>query len=179
MKKKYSFPEPTCRWDCDQYLEHGNLVYETRYCLGVKRKDGKRFRRSDPQHKAPRWCPKRLAVPVCRVYGFADERSEYFELLERQLYDPAKHDYHFPMAPHYKLRLELPLGMKAKDFWEAAQNQNVVELLPDADLQYGEIIEIDDGLKPYAFYYFNWSTLIPIYSFDRGQTANAEVRYEK
>ena len=37
------------------------------------------------------------------------------------------------------------------------------------ELEYGEVIEIDDGLKPYYFYYLNYGKVIPLYSFYRAR----------
>lgn len=42
------------------------------------------------------------------------------------------------------------------------------------ELEYGEVIEIDDGLKPYYFYYLNYDRLIPLYSFDRSRVQSSE-----
>lgn len=96
----------------------GNILCETRYCGGFpKRKSPKRFRPSDPKYKAPKWCPRRLTKPVCRIYGFADEVSEYMDRCERladeKLDDPLRGaDYISTPSYRYKLRLELPLGME-------------------------------------------------------------------
>ena len=61
--------------------------------------------------------------------------------------------------------------MTAKQLYDAAQTESVESLFSDAgvDLEYGEVIEIDDGLKPYYFYYLNYDRLIPMYSFDRSR----------
>ena len=36
------------------------------------------------------------------------------------------------------------------------------ELLSDLDMDFGEVVEIDDGLCPYYFYYFGFLKIIPI-----------------
>ena len=57
------------------------------------------------------------------------------------------------MESHYTLRRELPISMNAKQFFKAAQSELLEDLLPDLDVSPGEVIEIDDGLQPYYFYY--------------------------
>lgn len=134
-------------------------------------KSPKRFRASDPKYKAPKWCPRRLTKPVCRIYGFADEVSEYMDRCERladeKLDDPLRGaDYISPPSYRYKLRLELPLGMNAQAFYDEVKGGDVDSVLSDAELQLGEVVEIDDGLKPYYFYYLSWSRLVPVYEFN-------------
>ena len=171
MPKKYSFPELGCS-SCEHLQRVGGVLCETRYCGGFpKRRNPKRFRASDPKVKAPQWCPRRFSKPVCRIYGFADEMSEYMDRCERfvdeKSDDPLRGaDYISPPSYRYKLRLELPLGMKAKAFYDEVKDGNIDIVLSDANLQLGEVIEIDDGLKPYYFYCLSWSKLVPVMYFD-------------
>ena len=114
MPKKYSFPELGCS-SCEHLQRIGGVLCETRYCGGFpKKKKPRRFRPSDPKYKAPKWRPRRLPTPVCRIYGFADEQSRS------------------------------------------------IEILSEHDIGLGEVVEIDDGLKPYYFYYLNWSNVVPV-----------------
>ena len=161
MKKyKYRFPEPSCR-ECPHHQEVGTIFNATRYCGGFKRKKPKRFRSSDPVFKIPRWCPKRLSPKVCRIYGFADEHSECMELRSVANFDPME-PYIYPLGSHYTLRREMPISMTAKQFFQAAQSDPLEDILSDSDLALGEVIEIDDGLRPYYFYYFNFLRVIPV-----------------
>lgn len=98
---------------------------------------------------------------ICRVYGFADERSEYMEKLSIANFDPNE-PYIYPMESHYTLRRELTVSMNARQFFQAAQSEPLEELLSDFDMAFGEVIEIDDGLFPYYFYYFGFLRIIPI-----------------
>lgn len=166
MKKKYSFPEPSCQYGCEHFRKVGGSLNETRYCMNTKSRAGKRFKRTDPLFKIPKWCPKRIK-PVCRIYGLANEMSEWMERENRMNFCPEKSGYISTLERHYKFRLELPLGMTAMAFFEAAGNEPVEDILRGAGLQLGEIIEIDDGLKPYYFYYFSQSTLVPVLLLDR------------
>ena len=166
MAKRYSFPEPACM-ECRHHQYLGNGLSRSRYCGGFpKRKSPKRFRSSDPQRKAPKWCPRRLSPPVCRVYGFADEQSQVMDILSRNRFNPKKERYISVASSHYKLLLEKPLGMKAKAFYEAAETGDVYDILPEDVLEPGIVVEIDDGLKPYYFYFLSWSRVVPVYSFD-------------
>ena len=162
-KQKYTFPEGNC-WNCQFYQKVGSLASETRYCHGFKRKKARRFRSSDPLIKAPKWCPRRISPPICRIYGFKDERSEYLEGLFRR--DYGKDKYASPSPQHYAPRQEISLGLTAKRFFDEVQNHPLHEVLPpDADVKDGEIIEIDDGLKPYYFYVQSFGMVIPLRSF--------------
>ncbi len=164
MAKKYTFPEENC-WHCQFYQKVGSgLASETRYCHGFKRKKPRRFRSSDPSIKAPRWCPKRISPPICRIWGFRDEKSEFIEKLFRR--DYGKDKYASPSPQHYAPRQEISLGLTAKRFYDEVQNHPLHEVLPpDADVKDGEIIEIDDGLKPYYFYVQNFGMVVPLRFF--------------
>lgn len=167
MARRYSFPEPGCS-ECEHFQRMGNILCETRYCGGFpKRRKPKRFSSSDPKYKAPKWCPRRLSPLVCRIYGFADARSEFMENTFREEFAAGKNPYICPQEWHYKLRLELPWEMKARNFFKQASHGGAYELLSEIDVQLGEVIEIDDGLKPYCFYYLDWSTVVPVALFDR------------
>lgn len=157
MSKKQTFPVPGC-YSCQHYQEVGGM---TRYCGGFKRRKAKRFRNSDPKFKAPKWCPRRISPPICRVYGFKDECSEYMELFWRQEYDVGRSKTIFPSDSHYKVRTELPLGKTAKQFYDSIQMEPLSDVLSE-EVHSGEIIEIDDGLQPYYFYVLSYGTVIPL-----------------
>lgn len=165
-KTKYTFPVPTCPG-----CQYHQLVGCARYCNGFpKKRKSKRFRKSDPKYKPPKWCPRLTSPPVCRVYGFVDEKSEFLEWrLNRKDYKPGAHIS--PSESRYRLRCEGTLGLTAKQFYDAMQRESVEQTFSDAgmELEYGEVIEIDDGLKPYYFYYLNYDRLLPLYSFDRSR----------
>ena len=61
MDKKYTFPVPGCG-QCQYHQSVGSVFSETRYCAGFKKKKPRRFRRSDPVSKAPKWCPNRRSA---------------------------------------------------------------------------------------------------------------------
>ncbi len=174
MKAKVTFPEPDCHC-CECYSTQGLPPFETRLCMGGKwKRRGRRFRASDPQYKVPKWCPKRLPVSVCRIYGFADEMSRAMEttaiLLQKDTYSP--------LPFHYKLRAEVPLGLSAKAFYQATQEQTLEDILPGQQVECGEVLEIDDGLKPYYFVRMNSMTVLPIPFFMVGMVKKSEVTNE-
>lgn len=155
--KKYTFPVPGCS-SCSCHQEIGGL---TRYCGGFKRRKPKRFRSSDPKSKAPKWCPRRISPPACRVYGFADECAEYMELLWRMEYEVGRSKVLSPSPGHYRFRAELALGMTAKQFFDSTQEEPLNGILKEK-VDDGEIIEIDDGLQPYYFYILDYATVMPL-----------------
>lgn len=157
MAKKYTFPIPGCS-SCQYYQVVGGL---TRYCSGGKRRKPRRFRNSDPIIKAPKWCPRRISPPICRLYGYADERSEYMELFWRMEYEAGRSKSLSPTPNHYKFKAELPLGKTAKQFFDATQQELLSDILP-TEVFIGEIIEIDDGLQPHYFYILNHASVIPL-----------------
>lgn len=166
-KQKYTFPVPGCP-SCPYHQYVGIGVSETRYCSGFpKKRKPKRFKRSDPQNKPPKWCPRRISPPVCRVYGFVNEESEFTDwLLNRRNYDPGNERCITTSEFRYRLRLELSPHLTAKQFFEATQLEGVHRVLPDANAAPGEVIEIDDGLKPYYFYCVDSSTAVPLIGFN-------------
>lgn len=175
MAKKYSFTEPGCA-SCPHYQQTGNSLLGTRYCGGFpKKRKPRRFRSSDPQFKAPKWCPRRITPPVCRIYGFADEQSQAMDVLIRENFQPKRDRYIFPTPGHYRLQSEKRLNMNAKAFYNAAINGAVYDILSEDDVALGSVIEIDDGLKPYHFYYWGWSTVVPMFSFDRSQVQQQQL----
>ena len=155
--KKHTFHIPGCS-SCSYHQEVGCL---TRYCSGFKRRKPKQFRSTDPRFKAPKWCPRRISPPACRVYGFADEYAEYMDLILRMEYEAGRSKVLSPSPSHYRLRAELALGMTAKRFFDATQEESLDSILPEK-VDNGEIIEIDDGLQAYYFYVLNYATVMPL-----------------
>lgn len=160
MSRKYTFPVPGCG-ECPYLQRVGSTFCETRYCTGFKRKKPKRFGRSDPMFKAPRWCPRCITPPICRIHGFKDERSAYMDLLWRTEYHAGRVKTISPSSLHYAPRTEIQLGMTAKQFFDASQEGPLSDVLPE-EVDDGEIIEIDNGLQPYYFYKLDYATVIPL-----------------
>lgn len=170
-KQEYTFPGLQCPY----HQTLGGIVSRTRYCGGFpKKRKPKRFRKSDPKYKPPKWCPRRISPPVCRVYGFTSEESEYMDWLFNRKSDDGKNGAHISAsASRYQVRLEVELGLTAKQFYDAIQMEYVSAVIPDSDLSGGEVIEIDDGLKPYYFYCLDQFVVVPLPFFDRAKTQKA------
>lgn len=154
-------------------------MVRTRYCNGFpKRRKPKRFKRSDPKYKPPKWCPRRISPPVCRIYGFADRDSEliHWMLNDKDVWSCEKASHISVNERHYRLRLEVSLGMTAKQFYDATQAEPLSDIFSNcgAQVERCEIIEIDDGLKPYYFYCLDGFTVVPLVFFDRSQVKPAE-----
>lgn len=170
-KTKYTFPVPTCPG-----CQYHQLVGCARYCNGFpKKRKSKRFRKSDPKYKPPRWCPRLISPPVCRVYGFVNSEASIMDWLLNREASAARSGneqdaYRSVSAHRYKLRLEFPLGMTAKQFYDVMLSDVSTCVTSEIrnQVEYGEVIEIDDGLKPYYFY-FDTFRAIPLSYFDRSR----------
>jgi hypothetical protein len=165
-KQKYTFPGLFCPG-----CQYHQLVGCTRYCNGFpKKRKPQQFRKSDPKYKPPKWCPRLISPPICRIYGFVDEESDFLEWrLNRLDYKPGSQIS--PSEFRYRLRCEGTLDLTAKQFYDTTQIESVESVLHDIgiELEYGEVFEIDNGLKPYYFYYLKHGIIIPLYSFDRSR----------
>lgn len=184
-KEKCSFPGPYCP-GCQYHQTVGEAVGQTRYCNGFpKRRKSKRFKRSDPKYKPPKWCPRLISPPVCRVYGFVNSEAAVTDWLLNREATAAKSGneqeaYRSVSEYRYKLRCELSLGLTAKQFY-AAMLSDVSTCVTSKirnQVEYGEIIEIDDGLKPYYFY-FDSFRVIPLLHFDRSRVQLEEGKIEE
>ena len=81
--------------------------------------------------------------------------------LRREEYLSGRKETVSPAAFHYTFRKEIWLGMTARQFFDAAQENPLRDILPE-EVCDGEIIEIDDGLRPYYFYVLDCATAVPL-----------------
>lgn len=160
MLKNVKFFEPSCT-ECPSYSVQGAFPCETRYCMAKSRK-GKRFKASDPQLRAPKWCPKRLPSRVCRVYRLKDEEQS-LERARRAVADPKELTYYSASGYRYdpEAKLEKRIGYTVRQFYECVNRAGPEDVLDDVDLEFGDLFEVDDGLKPYYFYYFGPGVVLP------------------
>lgn len=152
MAQKNSFPTGSCS-SCPFYIMTGASLVQSRYCKGRKGRKPKPFRKSDPYTKAPKWCPQRLATPVCRIYTFRSLENEQMEWLLHRDLAMQNSNYISVTKSRYAVAKEFPIHLTAKQFYEATKQEPISEIILDHEFQFGEIIEIDNGLKSYAFYY--------------------------
>ena len=88
------------------------------------------------------------------------------DIFPRNRFDRKRDQYIYLSPSHYKLRLETTLGINAKTFFERSKHSDLDDFQVETDLSLGEVVEIDDGLRPYYFYYLSWSRFVPVSSFN-------------
>ena len=145
--------KPSCL-ECEFYQRYRSAVSQKahgvtlhmgdQYCTG-----GKRYRRIKGKGKAVSdWCPKLKRPPELRIYSFKNSAAWY---LHQMLFDRNGSELDQPSAHHYALRFQ---GCSPVPAWEFAQLLDEGQDLPDLGTAAAgfDVIEIDDGLKPYFFY---------------------------
>lgn len=128
----------------------------------AKRRKGKRFKAHDPKFRAPKWCPKRLPSRVCRVYWLKD-MEESIERIRRAAFDLNELTYYPAAGYRYapEPRLEKNIGYTVRQFYERVNEDGPEYILDDLGLKFGDLFELDDGLRPYYFYYFGPGVVLP------------------
>jgi hypothetical protein len=71
-----------------------------------------------------------------------------------------------PLSSHYSPRMEVPTGLTAKQFYTSVKEECLSQIIPGLDVRPGEVICIDDGLKPYYFYYRSDYEISPLPGFN-------------
>ena len=97
-----------------------------------------------------------------RIYCYKDANAWYLNFLFEQ--DGARR---FPSGHNYAVRHECSTVLTAKGFYELTEQQLISDIL-GFSVWTNEVIEIDDGLKPYYFY-FDTFRAIPLSYFDRSR----------
>lgn len=67
-----------------------------------------------------------------------------------------------PERRRYEVKAVVELGLTAKQFFEDMQDYRLSDVIPDMEFHGGEVIEIDDGLRPYRFCVYTNSLVIPV-----------------
>lgn len=116
------------------YLQPG-----TRYCDAGKKplKFGKR----DPKQRVPAWCPLYLSPRILHIY-----RQTTFWALVRE----RKSSDRFYLANDYSVRYSGVTNLTARTLFQRSKAESLYQVL-GMYVSEDEIIEIDDGLKPYYF----------------------------
>ena len=120
------------------------LTPGTTYCEGGKKV--KAFKGKDRKLYPPSWCPRMKMPAEYRVYDCKDANVWY---LHQQL--RAMDAELTPSGPEYAIRAEGHTELTAHSFWKAIEEDSLFHVMgfyiyPD------EILEIDDGLRPYFFH---------------------------
>ena len=160
MLKNFKFFEPSCT-ECSSYSMLGAFPCETRSCLAKGRK-GKRFKAADPKYRVPKWCPKRLPSRVCRVFRLKEEEKS-LERARRAVADSNELTYYPVSGYRYdpEPSPERRIGYTVRQFYERVNQDGPEDTLDDLDLEFGDLLELDDGLKPYYFYYYGPGIVLP------------------
>lgn len=120
------------------------LKYGQQYCRGGKKL--RMFRPRDPKVYPPAWCPRRKDPAEYRVYSYMNAMVWYHRRLFKEAGSPFT-----PSGYEYALRAEGSTGMAPAAFQKAVKGQPPSELL-GIPIYMGDVIEIDDGLRPYFFF---------------------------
>lgn len=136
-----------------------------RYCTGGK--NTRAFKKSDPRVYLPSWCPRLLSPAILRIYCYKDSMTEYLQMMLRA---DGMADHAF--AHNYAVRHECRTTLSASALGELMGNQSLAGTLGMPVLLH-EIVEIDDGIKPYSFYVLDLARVVCI-SFD-GEAARKNV----
>ena len=134
-----------CSGDIPQKVKGKILLPGKRYCAGGKRI--KPFRSSDPKVYSPSWCPLRKAPAELRIYCLKSSFTRMVAYMLRQNGVDIS-----PSAADYAVRYEGTTDLTAKEFQQELHEASVDKLLGTA-VHTGEIVEIDDGLTPYYFFF--------------------------
>ncbi len=118
-----------------------NLQFGREYCTAGKKYH--MFRSKDPKTYPPSWCPKIKNPAEFRIYTFKDTDSWYLHYL-------VKPDA-IPMSYQCAVRTSGTVELTPASFYSLLEEKSATELL-GVPVKSGEIVEIDDGLKPYCFY---------------------------
>ncbi len=144
--------KPRCR-DCEFHLCYSESVPKKvkgaflekgyRYCTAGKQT--RQFGKRDPKMYVPSWCPIKKTPAELRVYCYKDENSEWMRLLLH-----AQGIQEHPSGYQYAVCYTGHTALSASEFLELTQQKLLHEIL-GFHVHIGEIIEIDDGIKPYYF----------------------------
>ncbi len=116
------------------------------------------FRPGDPKVYPPAWCPRRKSPAEYRIYAYKNATVWYY----RKRFKEAGSS---PSGYEYALRAEGSTGMAPAAFQKALKDQSPSELL-GIPVHTDDVIEIDDGLRPY-FFFVTEKKVEVIYRFDK------------
>lgn len=153
MKKQ--IPYPRCQGQpC--YVEN---TQETPMLVGtLELKKGERaclggphpwkFPRTVPRRTVPRWCRRLLIKRRWRLYDLTEEYRPVYEAHYKGVKALDQ-----PMEGWYTLIQEEHMDLTARDFWrEVTEEHMSVKVLLGVLLEPGQLLVIDDGVEPRAFY---------------------------
>ena len=144
------------------------LHFGGRYCMAGKRT--REMKKRDPKVYPPSWCPKRKDRIELRLYAYKDTNVWYFrDMMTRQGLEIT------PRGSEYALKHEGYINMTAAEFQRKARERLLSPVLGFSPMT-DEVIEIDDGLKPW-FFLVKGQGVTLLAHFDRD--AALQNQYEK
>lgn len=153
MKKQ--IPRPRCQGqpcyventqDAPMMVGQLELKKGERACLG--RWHSYKFLRREPRGTVPSWCPRLRNRPRWRLYDLTEEYRPVYEAHYKGVKALDQ-----PMEGWYTLIREEHMDLTARDFWrEVTEEHMSVKLLLGVLLEPGQLLVIDDGVEPRAFY---------------------------
>lgn len=147
-----------CMETTPQPVKGLTLRFGYRYCMGGKRP--REMKKRDPKVYPPSWCPKRKVPAELRLYAYKDTNTWYYrELMKRQGLEIT------PSGSEYALKHEGYINMTAAKFQREAKGRPLSDILDFLPMT-GEVIEIDDGLKP-CFFLVKKRGVTLLFRFDR------------
>lgn len=170
---KINYRQPNCA-ECPALLRAQPFSDDRNYCNGFGGKKKKSMGKKVPTRKIMDWCPKRISPPTCRIFGFVDDNAASMEFEMHHSLMVSKDTHAFPSPFHYKFKQTYPLGLTAKAFCSMLETTPVSTLFPDYKFEFGEVIEINDGFKPYYFYFAGGSKFLTVLLFDTTMTTSGK-----
>lgn len=151
-----------CEGNVPRKVKGKTLLPGKRYCAGDKRI--KAFRAGDPKVYVPSWCPLRKTPHVLRIYCFKSSFAMAVHDMFRR-----KGSCCYPSDTDYAMRYEGTTNLTAAQFQRELRERSVHEIL-GITVHMDEVVEIDDGLTPYCFY-FSEKRHMPYVVYFRGERA--------
>lgn len=139
------------------------------YCKGGKKVRG--FKKKDPKVYPPSWCPRQKSPVEYSIYTYKDSNAWLlYHLLQA---DGAAYS---PCGFEFALRTEGQIDFSAGAFQDEIERRSPSDVLGVPECC-GEVIEIDDGLKPY-FFHVTEMCVKPLYSFNKDAARENQYRGE-
>lgn len=145
--------KPRC-CDCQHYLVYTDSIPKAikgvlmksgcRYCMGGSKP--KAFGRGDPKIYPASWCPITKSPAELRIYCFKDEETSWMRTMLA-----AQGIHESPSGYQYAVRYTGSTPLSAIEFYKQIKTKSASEVL-ELPVHQKEIIEIDDGHRPYYFY---------------------------
>lgn len=162
-----------CEGSTPQKVKGRTLIPGKRYCAGGK--GIKTFRSSDPKVRVPSWCPLWKRPSVLRIYCFKNAFCEMVQFMLQRDGTPCS-----PNDFDYALRYEGTTELTAAQFQDGLQEKDVYDLLK-VHVHENEVVEIDDGLTPYYFYFSpkRWYPYVILFNGERARQNELESPEEE